>query len=147
MECGEPTSACKDGETSSVVGSRRELTVAREVDTDATWEKSSATTSSTGLADLSDVVPSDIDILLSSFRADTLSPLSPVVGDSGPEVGKPHPGDADLSTGDLITFSSTGLPCLEESSLSLVTSTMTGPSVFVSVSGSRVPAFSSSGDW
>jgi len=67
VEKGEPTSACSDGE--SVVCSGKEQVANEAVDAEAKWENvSSATASSMGVVMWSDVVPSDIDILLSSFK-------------------------------------------------------------------------------
>ena len=51
------------------MGSGKEQVAKEAVDAEARWEKvSSATASSIGVPDLSDVVPSDIDILLSSLK-------------------------------------------------------------------------------
>lgn len=52
-----------------MVGSGRELVAREAVDAEAKCENvSSATTSSRGVPDLSDVVPSEMDILLSSLK-------------------------------------------------------------------------------
>lgn len=53
-----------------MVGSGKELVAREAVDAEAKCENvSSATTSSGGVPDLSDVVPSEMDILLSSLKA------------------------------------------------------------------------------
>ena len=72
VECGDPTSACSEGDTSSVVGSGNELVATEAVETEATPSiceyVSSTTPSSTGVADLSETVPSEMDIFVSSLR-------------------------------------------------------------------------------
>ena len=52
------------------MGSGKELVASEAVDAEAKCENvSSATTSSRGVSELSDVVPSEMDILLSSLKA------------------------------------------------------------------------------
>ena len=150
-----------------MVGSGKELVASEAVDAEAKCENvSSATTSSRGVSDLSDVVPSEIDILLSSLKAvkglvsDSCLDIgaegrieSPVfwksdfsifVGDSGSVGGGLFEEDITFSTAE--NLSGSGVLLLEDSSLSLVTSTMTGPCALSSDIGGIAPAFSSTGD-